>query len=621
MPRRSAEASLLLDLQSIEDLVGLSGPALLRSLLQQQVSMTGAEAGAIIEKQADGTVGVLTYWPGLSPGGATPAWLAACVEQIASEPRSIAVALAPSGKQDLTAGTDYVAAQPLKVEGGRHLMAALHLHDPDAEGLGQARERLAWSALAFVAAEQRQHATTEASGRQRLTVAMDVLVATQEDDRFGAMVLAFCNQLSVALGAQHVAVGLLQRGEVKLAGISHSDEAGRKTSLAQSLERVMEEAADQGVAVIYPPDENAISICRSAEEFTQVQGPRSLCTVPVEVDDDAGIVICVERSANDRFNAADQDLINLAGELCAVRLVEAAHRDRWFGARLAVSLRRWAAGLFGAEYTWAKLAAALLITSFVYICVAEGPDYVESSFVIHPEVKRVVAAPFEGTIASSAVREGDRVKQGQTILAELDDSELRLERVGALAEQSALLKQSEQNRADGKPTEARLASLRAESLANRVALLDRRIARAKVVAPVNGEIISGDLTRQVGAPVQQGQALFEIAPTGPVIAELRVADSDVWRVEPGQQGQLATVSHPDRKLPFTVERIFPMAEVMDGRNVFRVEVRLDGIAHENAARWLRPGVEGQARVDTGEAPYIELWTRDIVNWFRMKLWL
>ena len=621
MPRASADGLVLINLQSIESLVELAGPQLLHGLLQQQARLTGASAGAAIECNADGSLGVLSYWPSLPTGAGTPAWLASAAERIVAEAAySAAHAVTPTGAA-LAVSADYVITHPLKSEAGRHLIIALHLRQPDADELSLARERLAWSTLAFLAAEHRQQAISESLGRLRLTGAMDVLVAVYEHDRFKAMAIAFCNQLAGALNAQRVAVGIARRGRVKLTGISHSDDVARNTGMAQGIERLMEEAVDQSAVVVYPAPEGAMQICRAAEEFVAAHGPRSVCTAPVAYDGESDLCIVVERAAGEHFDASDVDLIQLAGELCVARLVEASHRDRWFGARAAGATRRTLSSVLGPENTWIKFFVVMALTALVYICVATGPDNVEASFIVQPQLKRVIASPFDGIIAASEIREGDLVEAGATVLAALDDSELRLERVAAIAERSALLKQAEQDRASGDPTEATLATLRAKALENRVALLDARIARSTIVSPVDGVVLTGDLTRQIGAPVKEGQTLFELAPQGRLIAELRVDDSDIWRVQVGQTGELANVSHADRKVPFLVERIYPMADVMDGRNVFRVEVRLGDEQTPATADWLEPGVVGQARVLTGEARYINLWTRDIINWVRMKLWL
>jgi hypothetical protein len=59
-----------------------------------------------------------------------------------------------------------------------------------------------------------------------------------------------------------------------------------------------------------------------------------------------------------------------------------------------------------------------------------------------------------------------------------------------------------------------------------------------------------------------------------------------------------------------------MAEVVNQRNVFKVRARLT-----ETYPWMRPGMEGVAKVEVGEKHYAWVWTRKLNNWLRMKLWL
>ena len=133
-----------------------------------------------------------------------------------------------------------------------------------------------------------------------------------------------------------------------------------------------------------------------------------------------------------------------------------------------------------------------------------------------------------------------------------------------------------------------------------------------------------------GMPVETGDVLFEIAPLDELHAELAVpedritdmttpvdADSDTSPM----RGRLASVSHPGLYIPFEVERIHPRAEQIDQRNVFTVRVVLLLDEMPSRPEWLLPGMEGVAKVEIGRRPYIQLWTRKLVNWIRMKLWI
>ena len=58
-----------------------------------------------------------------------------------------------------------------------------------------------------------------------------------------------------------------------------------------------------------------------------------------------------------------------------------------------------------------------------------------------------------------------------------------------------------------------------------------------------------------------------------------------------------------------------MAEVVEQQNVFKVRVRL-----KDKPEWMRPGMEGVAKIDVDRRLYASIWTRKLVNWIRMKLW-
>jgi hypothetical protein len=65
-----------------------------------------------------------------------------------------------------------------------------------------------------------------------------------------------------------------------------------------------------------------------------------------------------------------------------------------------------------------------------------------------------------------------------------------------------------------------------------------------------------------------------------------------------------------------VERVEPVARLVGERNVFKVRVVLD-----ERPEWMRPGMEGVARIDAGRKPLAIIWTRRLVNWVRMTLWI
>ncbi len=220
------------------------------------------------------------------------------------------------------------------------------------------------------------------------------------------------------------------------------------------------------------------------------------------------------------------------------------------------------------------------------------------------------------------------LRPGPTVLGSLETAELRLELSSARAEKIGYLKKAAAAMREDKRAEAQIAHAQADQVSARIRLLEHRIAQAVIVSPIDGYVVSGDLQKQIGAPAKTGDVLFEIAALANLRAELSIPEHMIAEVQDAQaklaeqgeklSGELATTARPDDHVKFTVERINPVAEVaqQEQRNVFKVRVKL-----ARRPRWLRPGMQGVGKIDIGRKPYGVLWTRDLINWIRMKLWL
>jgi multidrug resistance efflux pump len=240
---------------------------------------------------------------------------------------------------------------------------------------------------------------------------------------------------------------------------------------------------------------------------------------------------------------------------------------------------------------------------------------VKTPFILEATVQQVIPAPFDGYLDSVDV-EIDSVVMGDDALGRLDTSELELQLAAAKAEKIGYTKQANAAMRDDQTAQAQIAQANSDKAAAEILLLEYMIGQARLTSPVNGTIVKGDLKRQIGAPVKTGDVLFEVAPLDTLRAVLLVPENEVFEIKVGQEGVLATASYPAQRIAFVVERINPMAEVVEQRNVFKVRVKLIEMYP-----WMRPGMEGVAKVSVEKRHYAWIWTRKIINWIRMKLWL
>jgi multidrug resistance efflux pump len=279
-------------------------------------------------------------------------------------------------------------------------------------------------------------------------------------------------------------------------------------------------------------------------------------------------------------------------------------------------VRSWLSVLLGPRHTWTKLAALGAIAALAFVFLVKGPYRVECSSRLEAVNRQIVPAPFDGYLRETMARAGDQAVAGQTILARLDDTELRLRLAEARAEAATHLKELAVARQESKAAEAQIAEAQAAKVQARIDLLQHQLAQSVLVAPISGIILVGDLERALGSPVQTGQTLFEIAPPEKLRVDLSVPESQIGDIAVGQRGAFASLALPGSYVPFTVERIDPIAQVVDQDNVFRVRARLDA-----SSDWMRPGIEGLSRVEIDRRPYANIWSRRLVNWIRMKLWI
>ena len=221
-----------------------------------------------------------------------------------------------------------------------------------------------------------------------------------------------------------------------------------------------------------------------------------------------------------------------------------------------------------------------------------------------PTVKRVVAAPFQGTLKKSLVRPGDHVAEGQP-LAEMDNRELKLKEAELTAARERALKQRDKamsNEGEGANfAAAQLATFEAQSVGRELDLVQRRIALLDVQAPLAGVVVSGDLRRAEGQPVQQGQVLFEVAPLDEMILEIDVPDREVSRVATGLPVRFRLEAFAGEPWSAQVAKMHPQSEQRDGHNVFIAEAP---VRNTDRQLELRPGMRGRAVIESSRRPLL-----------------
>lgn len=329
---------------------------------------------------------------------------------------------------------------------------------------------------------------------------------------------------------------------------------------------------------------------------------------------DGQVVAVLAASHTTRLPQAAKVLLRAAGSLGEPLLAHWRDAERPLWRHALDSVRQAWQHLRGPGHWRWKLgstAASLLLAGLTLWPV---DDRVTAQLVIEGKLRRVVTAPQEGFLAEVKVRPGDRVVAGQ-LLARLDDHDLQLERARWRSARDQAAAKQRQALGDREAAAAQQAAAELKSAQAQLDLVEARLLRSELRAPLTGLVVQGDWAQQLGTPVEVGKELFELAADPGLRVALHVPDRDIARIRLNQAGELRLAGQPQRGWPFTVSQVTATASVLEGVNGFRVEAAWSG---EVPA--LSPGMQGVGKVTVGEASLLTIWTRPALDWLRLKIW-
>ena len=427
--------------------------------------------------------------------------------------------------------------------------------------------------------------------------------------------LAIANELARRLQCDRVSVGFDEAGQIVPLVLSHTASFDKRSDLVRTLGEAMDEVLDLGVAVVHPgADDDELGALAHAEAARSLHAAAML-SVPLMHEGATIGVITLERHAAASFDAAEQRLLQALGvTLGPVWALQRANGRSWWQ-RATDTSRSALQAAVGPQHPGLKLIGIVLAAALLIVTLVNADHRIAARTVIEGATQLAAVAPFEGYIEAGLVRAGDTVKRGQP-LARLDDRDLKLERARWASEREQAARKYQVAMAAADRSAMAVLSAQVNQAQAQLALAEEKLARATLVAPFDGIVVSGDLSQLIGTPVEQGKLLFEIAPLSDYRVVLQVDDRDMAHLAKAQRGELVLSSLPDLNLPITVTTITPVATQRDGRNVFRVEAQIDS---GDAAR-LRPGMEGVGKVVVGQRSLLWIWTHSFTEWLRLTVW-
>ncbi|HWQ26522.1 MAG TPA: HlyD family efflux transporter periplasmic adaptor subunit [Chlorobaculum sp.] len=448
---------------------------------------------------------------------------------------------------------------------------------------------------------------------QRTADPLDVMLCLNEHSGFIGSAMALCNELASRFGCSRVSLGWKDGEYVRMQAMSNVEMFDRKMSIVQALEVVMEECLDQDEELVLPEPEGATAVIREHRNYASRQGVSALLSLPLRLDQSVVAVLSCERDK--AFSTEEIRNLRIICDQAFRRLADLKHYDRWVGAVLFDSLKKWGSGFLGTDHTVNRMygiAASLLLAILLFVPI----EYrVEAPFILRTKDLALLSSPFDGYIQRVIHRPGDIVPVGEPLLF-LDTRQLEIENSRSIADVQRYMQEEKKAMAQNALADMKVSEALRRQAESKYQMIRFNLDHAEIKAPFSGVVVEGDLEKLLGAPVRKGDVLLKVARLEDLYVEMKVPERDIHEFKVGQSGEVAFISQPGKKFRVVVDRIEPMAVTEQKGNSFLVLGRIS----ESRQGWWRPGMSGLAKMSVGHRHILWILLHRTVDFFYMKLW-
>ncbi|GEA60611.1 HlyD family efflux transporter periplasmic adaptor subunit [Vibrio comitans] len=483
------------------------------------------------------------------------------------------------------------------------------------EQLTQALTLIQWSVSGIETVEFEQRLQRSLEEQQHYATRVEILARVLSEVSFDEASVRLVTELAVLFDCDRVSLGEYKNKRSRLKHLSHSAQFGKKMNHVRLIERVMDECLDQGRVIRIPnlkSDENLIT--QAHQEMSSQHGDIGIMSVPLYLRGETFGALVVEGKPEQVWSEPESELCQSIASIVLPTLVDKQRNDRPWYKKLIDASANQLKRLFGPNYLGRKLIFLALLGIGYLLATVTSQYKLSADAQIESAVQQAIVAPYDGYISDALVRAGDRVTVDDPLVL-MDDRDLRLEKLKWLSEQSKINRQRLEALSARDRAKINILNAEQKQVEAQLELVDSQIERGQLLAPYDGLVVSGDLSQRLGSAVTKGDLLLEVAPAESYRIKLMVQESRISDLELGQLGTLYLSALPESGFDFTVSKITPITEVKDGASYFIVEGELSELSSQ-----FQPGMEGIGKVAIDERLLFDIWTRDLTEWLRLRIW-
>jgi putative peptide zinc metalloprotease protein len=279
-----------------------------------------------------------------------------------------------------------------------------------------------------------------------------------------------------------------------------------------------------------------------------------------------------------------------------------------------------------------------LFAVFAVLCVLPWNLDINRSGAVELANPDQVRAEAAGFVAEVKVKEGEKVKAGQTV-AILTSRELELQHEGNKGRYQMALQSMGRALGMDKPAEYEQYKSQAEEIKRKLDRSEHDLASLELKAHIDGTVLTKDIDRRLGHLLRVGDLFCEIGSLDPMQIKMALNEKQVRYVEKDQQVELKTDAYPDVTIRGKIAEVHPMifskdmpsalsatrsGDVPVGRDAHGNEIPLERtfearIDVENPNGLLRPGMTSHGSIHTGRRPFGKLVLQSLLDLISLDL--
>jgi len=514
----------------------------------------------------------------------------------------------------LSDGKHHIGSYPVFVDGTLRAVVTLMLSIDDEAELYQSLAVVEYSTGWLELRLSRNLLSKFSRDKQRQNIVIDSIAHVLGEPDFEHAALRFVNLMGEHLCAERVVLGFVKNAELVIHSESDSSGQSKKHELVKLTTQAMQEAVDQQESILWPPLDEHNRVTHAHSKLSGEEGQRALMSIPLIDKELCYGAVFFDRSSDQPFTKEELLTAEALTNFVGVVLEEKRQSSLPLYTYISRSIKNQLSLLFGPGRLGRKVTLFSLFFGIIFFSFMPGTYNLSANAVIEGAELRSIVVPYDSYLQSAKLRAGNTIKKGEP-LAELDTRQSRLQLMSWLSQKATSRRKYEDALAKNERTQVQINHAQSQRAQAEIELLEYQISQAILKAPFDALIVTGDLSQRIGALVRQGDVLFELSPRNRLRLALYVDEFRINDIRKAQTGKLVLAALPNQKFSFTVTRINPMTEALDGSTVYRVEAEL-----EDVTEMLRVGLEGVAQVYVDERLLVSIWTRSTLDWMKLQLW-